>query len=79
MKLESWKLIILIFVWLVSGFAGVSFLRQASRADSKKAARSWWRRYLQGVRLRFLYLMGILLLGWVLMSVFWLLMNYRSL
>ena len=75
--MNFWILLIIILVWLVSGIAGLSFLHQASQDNTKKPARSWWRKYLQGVRLRFLYLMGILLIAWVIVGVFWVLMNYH--
>ena len=70
-------LITIILVWVISGIAGVSFLRQAARDNSQKVKLSWWRKYLHGVRLRFLYLMGILLIGWVIVGVFWVILNYR--
>ena len=78
MQMNFGILLLLIMVWLVSGFAGISFLLQASRDNSKIVAHSWWRKYLLGVRLRFLYIMGILLITWVIVGVFWVWTNYHS-
>ena len=78
MKINSWTLVVIILVWLISGFAGISFLLQAFRDNPGKIANSWWRKYLHGVRLRFLYLMGILLIAWVVVGVFWVWINYRT-
>ena len=78
MKMNLITYLIIIPVWLISGFAGISFLIQAYRDNSKKAVRGWWRKYLQGVRFRFMFLMGFLLIVWVIISVYWVLVNYRS-
>jgi hypothetical protein len=65
-------MLILIPVWLVSGFAGISFLRQALHYQSRPAARGW-RKYLGEVRIRLLLVAGILLILLVVSGVVWVL------
>jgi hypothetical protein len=75
MQTKTWGvLLLLILVWLVTGLAGLSFLRQALTEKSRPAARGW-RKFLGEIRYRLTFATGIALILWVLSSIIWVFLN----
>jgi hypothetical protein len=75
MQTKTWGVLLpLILVWLVTGFAGVSFLRQALSEKSRPAARGW-RKFLGEIRYRLTFAAGVGLILWVLAGIIWVFLN----
>lgn len=78
MQTKTWSMLLpLILVWLVSGLAGVSFLRQSLTDKSRPACRGW-RKFLQEIRFRLTFAAGIGLILWVISGLIWVLFNWMS-
>jgi hypothetical protein len=77
MQINSWTLTLLILVWLVTGLAGISFLRQAYNKKPGPAPRGW-RKFVHEIRFRLLFAAGIGLILTVISGVVWLLINFKS-
>lgn len=64
----------IIFVWLISGLAGISFLRQALRENSRPPLRGW-RGMLRELRYRLNFAAGIGLILFVISGMVWVFSN----
>ena len=75
MQTKPWTMLLpLILVWVVSGFAGISFLRQAFNLKSQPPVRGW-RKFLLEIRFRLAFAAGIGLILWVISGVIWVMVN----
>ena len=70
-------LIPVILVWVISALAGISFLSSAMKEQSKPA-RKGLKKFWAELRFRLTFAVGVAMILWVISSVFWLLLNWRT-
>ena len=76
MQTKSWSMLLpLILVWIISGLAGVSFLREALGKKTRPPARGW-RKFLQELRFRLAFAAGVGLILFVVLGVLWVVLNW---
>ena len=75
MLIKTWSTLLpLILVWLICGLAGVSFLREALKENSRPPQRGW-RGFLREIRYRLSFAAGIGLILFVISGVVWVFLN----